>query len=264
MIFDYLGCLYIIRKLQSESFRLQSLDDQRYSNPERFYLEIGNYIESICIDINLDYFDNGDKVLVKMSNASKNEFSVASELKETFAKTKVSHLVFRLELQKDDYSEVDDKNEMKKIYEEFFKIKVRHKFYWWKYFRGFINIFWTPIYRSLKPYELLNVELKQYTHNTVNLVRRNDSLQQVLNDRKLYIEILLQTLEVKKFDIHNSDISFIIRYNDNTTKEHADVTIVTDNKFNEIKVGGKVTNDPVYDIFKFMTMSIKQIKEAIS
>ena len=175
---------------------------------------------------------------------------------------KVSYLAFRLELQKDDYSDVDDKNEAKRIWEEFFKAKVSYKFYWWKYFRGFINVFCTPIFRNLKPYELFNLELKQYTHSSINWVRRNDAIQQILNDRKLHIEVLLQTLEIKKFDVNNSDVIFIIRYNDINTKEHVDVKIETDNKFSEISVGGKLTNDPVYDIFKFLTMTIKQVQEA--
>lgn len=153
---------------------------------------------------------------------------------------------------------------LNKICEEFFKAKVSHKFYWWKYFRGFINVFCTPIFRNLKPYELFNLELKQYTHSSINWVRRNDTLQQILNDRKLYIEVLLQTLEVKKFDVNNSDVAFVIRYNDINTKEHVDVTIATENKFSDITVGGKLTNDPVYDIFKFLTMTIKQVQEAIA
>lgn len=113
LIFDYLGCLYIIRKLQSESFRLQSLDEQRYSNPEKFSLEINSYIESISIDINFDYIGEDNRVLVKNSNSSRFGYSFASELKECFLNMKVSYLVFKLELQKDDYSDVDDKNEAK-------------------------------------------------------------------------------------------------------------------------------------------------------
>jgi len=130
IIFDYLGCLYIIRKLQNESFRFQSIaDDHRSPNAEQFYLEIGNYIDSICIDINFDRIDNGNKILVKMDNTSQYGFSIASELNECLSSMKVSYLDFKLALQRDDYSEIDDKQEMKRVYEEFFKMKVRHKFY---------------------------------------------------------------------------------------------------------------------------------------
>lgn len=261
LLFDSLGCMYIIRKLQGESFKLQSLDEQRFENPEIFYLKFGEYIDSILIEYKFEKIDKNDRVLVKMDEGGKYRYSLAHNLKEVLTSMKLSYLDFKLGLPKDDYEAQDDKIEMKRVFEQFFKFKVRHKFYCWKYFRGFINIFCTPIYRNLKPYELFNIEMNQHTHNFINLIRKNDRLQQVLNERKLYLEILLQTLEVKKFDAYQSDVSFTIRYHDRNTKEYADVKVTTQNKFNEIFLAGKKSDDPIYDIFYYMTISVSQIKE---
>mmetsp|Transcript_10409 Transcript_10409/g.11668 ORF Transcript_10409/g.11668 Transcript_10409/m.11668 type:complete len:109 (-) Transcript_10409:12-338(-) len=106
--------------------------------------------------------------------------------------------------------------------------------------------------------------MNQKTHSNISLVRRNDSLQQLVNDRKLYIEVLLQTLEVKTFDSNKSDVKFIIRYHDRDTKEYTDVTVITENKFNEVRVGGNLTTDPVREILNYLTLSINQIKDSVA
>lgn len=173
---------------------------------------------------------------------------------------KVSYLEFRLEIPNDDYTEIDDKKEMKRVFEEFFREKVRHKFYCWKYIRGFINIFCTPIYRFIKPYELLNVELQQNTGQEITTIRKNDEYQRLLSKKKLYLEVLLQTLEVKKYDSNSSDVSFTVRFHDRATKDYADVLLMSNNRFQDIFLADKLTSNPIADIFQFMTMSVEEIK----
>lgn len=43
VIFDYLGCLYIIRNLQNENFKYQSIEMEKASNSEEFELSKGGF-----------------------------------------------------------------------------------------------------------------------------------------------------------------------------------------------------------------------------
>lgn len=176
---------------------------------------------------------------------------------------KESLLEFTLELPPEEVHELNYRQEIKKVFEEFFKTKVRHKFYCYKYIRGFIQIFCTPIYTYLRPYEILNVELNQRSGSNISLIRKNDELQQLLDDRKLLIEVLFQTLEVKRYDFHLCDVSFIIRYHDIVTREFVDVNIITSNKFQSMTIAGVPTQNAILDIFRYMTLSIFEIKQIL-
>lgn len=99
LIFDYLGCLYVISKLQNESFKMMSLEDNSQNSPDKFLLEFDrNTInalastsqwvntsimpKSISIDILLskkNYTD--EKILVKSENSNKYNISPENELK---------------------------------------------------------------------------------------------------------------------------------------------------------------------------------------
>lgn len=261
VIFDYLACLYIIRKLQDESFILQSLSGERHADPEKFYLSFDKYINSISVEISFGRLEKNDKILVKSDKTVSYAFSLHDELKEWLTQSKAAYLDFKLQIPNEDYNEIDDKQQMEQVYEQFFVEKVRHKFYWWKYIKGFINIFCTPIYRHLKPYELLNIELQQNQPGRIVLIRRNEELQRILDHKKLYLEVLLQTLEVKRFNSTQADVSFTIRLHDKGTKEYADIQVVSRNRFSEILIAEKETSNPVNDILTYMTMSIKEVKE---
>jgi len=152
----------------------------------------------------------------------------------------------------------------KRVFEEFFEKKVRHKFYCWKYIRGFIYIFTTPIYNFLKPYELFNVEMRQEEGIPVKLVRRNDELQQILDKSRLYMEVLLQTLTVKKNDVFKSDVEFIIRLHDKEVRDYVDVPITSRNRFNEVYVGNSKKMNPVANIFMLMTKKLEEVKAILA
>ena len=165
----------------------------------------------------------------------------------------------------------EEREGIKRVFEEFFEKKVRHKFYWWKYIRGFIYIFTTPIYNYLKPYELLNIEMRQAEGVPSKLIKSNDELQQILDKSRLHMEVLLQTLTVKKNDLYKSDVEFIIRLHDKEAKDYVDVTITSKNKFSEIYIGNdkkvrfkylmKATLNPISDLFRLMSKSLEEVRK---
>jgi hypothetical protein len=203
------------------------------------------------------------RILVKADSLYPNEFNLGQLLKDNLIHSKSLFLEFELVIPNDDYDTIDDKREMKLVFEEYFRQKVRHKFYCWKYIRGFINIFCTPIYRFLKPYELFNIELKQLSipEGRIEMIRYNDELQQKLCNKRLYLEVLLQTLEVRRHDMTSSDVSFKIRLHDKESKDFVDVDVVSENKFKDILINGKASKNPIYEIFTMMTMTIDDIKK---
>mmetsp|Transcript_9717 Transcript_9717/g.8558 ORF Transcript_9717/g.8558 Transcript_9717/m.8558 type:complete len:177 (-) Transcript_9717:31-561(-) len=160
------------------------------------------------------------------------------------------------------------------VYEEFFEKKVRHKFYCWKYIRGFIYIFTTPIFIYLKPYELLNVELRQ-TEEKINLVRKGKDLQDILDKKKLHLEVLLQTLTVSNLGPNQSDVYFAIRLHDKVKRDYVDVHIKSRKRFNEIMIGERIISLKTYnphtgernyqtliqEIFTLMTMSLDEVRQ---
>lgn len=272
VIFDYLACLYIISKLQ-ENIKVELTANDSLRNPEKFELKFAKLITSIMIEIEFGRLQNNDKIFVKAEekkqnysflNGGKDNSRMDVNLKNCLTVCKVSYLNFRLEIPNSDYTEAGDKDEMKKMYERFFIEKVRHKFYCWKYIRGFIYIFCTPIYMVLKPYELFNIELKQNTHKRITMVRRNETLQNLLDEKCLHIEVLLQTLEIKQFDTMEADVSFTIRYHDKETKGYEDVKLVSERKFSKILLAGKESSNPITEIFEFMTLSLPELKSRIS
>ena len=116
----------------------------------------------------------------------------------------------------------------------------------------------------MKPYEILNVELNQRNIHGIRTVRRNDELQSLLDNRKLLIEILFQTMDVKRYDYTQCDISFTIRYHDEATKEYHDLAVVSINKFKTVTVAGIPCENPVREIFYYMTKTIPEIKNITS
>lgn len=103
VIFDYLGCLYIIKNLQNENFRYQSIEMERASNYEEFELSregfsgyqnenfqsYGNIsgIESVKIRIEFSRIDISKHVMVKADNDT-NGYSLAQDLSECLKKSK--------------------------------------------------------------------------------------------------------------------------------------------------------------------------------
>jgi hypothetical protein len=232
-------------------------------NVERFELQFDRYIESLSVSMQFAVLPGANKrILVKSDSPYPNEFTIGQILRDNLIHSKSLFLEFELVIPNDDYDTIDDKREMKLVFEEYFKQKVRHKFYCWKYIRGFINIFCTPIYRFLKPYELFNIELKQLSQpdNRIEMIRNNDELQQKLYNKRLYLEVLLQTLEVKRHDVNTSDVSFKIRLHDKESKDFADVDVVSENKFKDILINGKTSSNPISEIFTMMTMTVDEIK----
>lgn len=176
---------------------------------------------------------------------------------------KESHLEFSLELPGDDMNELDNKTEIKKIFEDFFDKKVKHKFYCYNYIKGFVQIFCTPIYTHMKPYEILNIELHQRSSNPIKMIRRNEDLQKYISQRKLLIEVLFQTLEVSRYQLNQCDVTFLIRYHDPVTKEHVDIDIASENAFNSLKIAGQQSSNPIEDILRFMTKSIYELTKIV-
>ena len=267
IIFDYLACLYIIRKLQNN---FQPLEMEDHINYEVFELNLNNekskFLNKLIIRIVFERMNQSKHVMIK-GEPNTNEHSNINQLQDFLgADNKWSFLTFRLIPINEGGHEMNDKNsirmkEVMRVYEEFFEKKVRHKFYCWKYVRGFIYIFTTPIFYSLKPYELLNIELRQAEGDDIVLIRKNDpKLQNLLDKRQLHSEILLQTLIDKKNDPNRPDVEFKIRLHDNKERDYYDVHIKTKNKFNEILIGDRESKFLIEDIFELMTMNLSDVK----
>lgn len=82
VIFDNLACLYVIRKLQSENFKLQSLDEERFRNPEKFHLNFDKYIDSISVEMNFGKLHNNDRILVKSDITNRYGFAMTNDVKD--------------------------------------------------------------------------------------------------------------------------------------------------------------------------------------
>ncbi|CAI2362495.1 unnamed protein product [Moneuplotes crassus] len=278
IIFDYLGCLYIIRNLQNENFRYQTLEMERVPDCETFELSssgssrfdnpnFGRFIESIKV-----YIVHGDPpdnsyVMIK-SDEQNMEISLAEEVKNHLVERRqnCSYLKFELTLPSQEYENSTLQTNLKNVFEEFFDKKVRHKFYCWKYIRGFIFIFTTPIFKFFKPYELLNIELRQSEGGHIQMIKQKEALQRLLDQKCLNLEVLLQSLVVKKNDLLSPDVELTIRLHDKKTKKHVDLILVSKNKFDQCYICNRrcQDNNPLYEIFKYMTMSIENIEKIIA
>lgn len=139
IIFEYLGCLYIIRNLQNENFRYQSIEMERAPDCEAFELSragpspfnnpnFGRYIDSIKVFIDYDYIQDHKFVMVK-ADEKNSEFSLAKEVKDVLCNQKCSFLKFEITLPSEEYESPNDQPKLKQTFEEFFDQKVRHKFY---------------------------------------------------------------------------------------------------------------------------------------
>lgn len=106
LIFDYLGCLYILSKLQNDNLKISANDEHIHTSAELYCLEFDKYIKSISIGINLSNIYSGDKILVKSDKPSKYSFKPGNELKQCLSSMKESHLEFKLELQVFDPHEI--------------------------------------------------------------------------------------------------------------------------------------------------------------
>jgi len=74
------------------------------------------------------------------------------------------------------------------------------------------------------------------------------------------MEVLLQTLTVKKNDVFKSDVEFIIRLHDKEVRDYVDVPITSRNRFKEVYVGNSKKMNPVADIFMLMTKKLEEVK----
>lgn len=261
VIFDYLACLYIIKKLQ-DNVNVRLPIEITNQNPERFELSFEMYINSIVVQIEFGRLQNNDKILVK--NEGKYDFynSTAESLKECLVICKVSYLDLQLSIPDADYTDNSDKNSMKEVFDLFFTQKVRHKFYCWKYIRGFIYIFCTTM-KFLKPYELLNVELNQHLHGHILMVRPKDNLQKLLDARKLYLEVLFQTMEMRQFDADVFDLTFLIRFHEKESKEFEDVKINMDGKNGKIFIADRETPDLILGVFTLLGKDMEEMRRFV-
>lgn len=245
-----------------EAFELSSSGPSRFDNPN-----FGRFIESIKVYIEHGYPPDNSYVMIK-SDEQNMEMSIAEDVKNYLIdhRENWSYLKFELTLPSQEYENPTLQANLKNVFEEFFDKKVRHKFYWWKYIRGFIFIFTTPIFKFFKPYELLNIELRQSGGGHIEMIKQKEALQKLLDQKRLNLEVLLQSLVVKKNDLLNPDVELTIRLHDKEAKKHVDLILVSKNKFDQWYICNRrcQDNNPLYEIFKYMTMSIENIEKVIA
>lgn len=98
------------------------------------------------------------------------------------------------------------------------------------------------------------------------MVKEKEQLQNELDKKRLNLEVLLQTLTVKKNDYDYPDVELTIRLHDKVSKEHVDLFISSKNKFKDIYICNRrcQENGLIFEIFKYMTMTIGEINSIIS
>ena len=99
------------------------------------------------------------------------------------------------------------------------------------------------------------------------MVKQKEELQRLLDQKRLNLEVLLQSLVVKKNDILSPDVELTIRLHDKETKKHVDLILASRNKFDSCYICNRrcqESKSPLYEIFNYMTMTIENIEKIIA